>query len=103
MILDVLPVYSGGVGCALQVGLKLAAKAGFDIVKAPAVWDDFAEQSPPGMEALSVLQTHPASHNRKTALLHEIASMQRRGWSRKADASTGLWDSVESSRSYFAV
>lgn len=64
----------------MQVGLKLTAKAGFNIARAPDVWDDFAHAHPGGGKALAVLSTHPAHGSRKEALLKEIANMKRAGW-----------------------
>ena len=69
----------------LQVGLKLCAKAGFDIHKAPAV-----------------LPTYPELDSRKVALRAEIASMQARGWA-PGRTDDGLWDAVTTTRGDFAV
>ena len=59
----------------MQVGVRLVQRAGFDIHKSPTVWDDFAKMSGRGSEMLSVLQTHPASSNRKKALEQVIQTL----------------------------
>ena len=88
----------------LQVGLKICAKAGFNIHKAPAVWDDFeaAETRICNVPQPSVLSTHPAHDSRKVALRAEIESMQARGWA-PGRTDDGLWDTVTTTRGYFAV
>ena len=89
----------------MQIGLKLSAKAGFNILKAPQVWDDMAHATS-GLNAIaqnaSMLATHPAHASRATVLRLEIESMQQRGWfpGRHDD---GLWSAVETKRGYFAV
>jgi predicted Zn-dependent protease len=86
----------------MQVGLKLTAKAGFDIIKSPAVWDDFASKEIPCNAALSVLSTHPASAKRKQSLLREITSMKQRGWV-LGGLVEGTFDTVDTRCDYFAA
>lgn len=58
----------------VQVGLRIAYNAAFNVQKAPSVWDDFARKEGPGSEALALLSTHPPSLKRKKALQAELAS-----------------------------
>jgi hypothetical protein len=87
----------------VQVGLKIAAKAGFNIDRAPAVWDDFARQQGPGSGALAVLSTHPASSSRKKALLREIEDMKQMGWSKGQHAVGSMLDSMQPAKGYCAL
>ena len=87
----------------VQVGLKLAAKAGFNIERAPQVWDDFARAQGPGAGALAILNTHPASESRKKSLMEEIESMKQRGWSKGYGIGSAIEQFGATKNGYFAV
>lgn len=85
-------------GCVLQIGLKLAGLAGYNITKAPEVWDDMARlQKGPGGDMMTFLQTHPGSKNRAAVLRQELEAMGTHGWGAKSYAS------VFTKPSYFSV
>lgn len=58
----------------VQVGLRLAYNAAFDVEKAPAMYDDFARLAKPRRKWLALLDTHPPGAERKEAMQRELAS-----------------------------
>jgi Zn-dependent protease with chaperone function len=59
----------------MQVGLRLAHRAHFNVNVAPFVWDDFAKREGPTSNVLALLSTHPPSSERKKALQRELVAM----------------------------
>eukprot|EP00892_Ulva_mutabilis_P010091 jgi/Ulvmu1/7454/UM036_0116.1 len=84
------------------IGLKLMAKAGYDIHSAPAVWDDFAAKAGGPGGATTLLSTHPSNSTRKNTLEQEVGYMKARGWS-KGHVPQAALQSSATGRGYFAI
>lgn len=86
----------------MQIGLKLMAKAGYNIHSAPSVWDDFSRQAGGPGGAAALLSTHPSNASRKSVLQQEVEHMEALGW-HKGHLPSAALESTAVERGYFAV
>lgn len=86
----------------VQIGLKVMAKAGFDIRLAPAVWDDFQRGAGGPGGAAALLSTHPSNASRKSFLQEEVAHMEALGW-HKGHVPPAALETTSASRGYFSI
>ena len=79
------------------VGIKLAGLAGYDIRKAPKVWEQMAAMEK-GRAPPPWASTHPSSDKRQAVLRRELELMQQHGL-----ADESAFKKVFATTSYFAL
>ena len=69
----------------MQVGLRLARMAGFNVDKAAPLWDEMAAaHGGSGGGVQTMMSTHPSSETRSKILATEVALLKQHNWSQEA-------------------